>query len=84
MANWRTDAVVWFSDTVKGRILAGSFGFVWWSGKKVFCAPFSEYNKSPITGFKSYKLWNSVKSYEVDNVSGNSLFRFVRSGLFPS
>ncbi len=83
MANWRTDAVVWFSDTVKGRVLAGSFGFVWWSGSKVFCAPFSEYNKSPIIGFKNYKYWNSVKSYIVEDITSNSLFRFVRSGLMP-
>ncbi len=64
-------------------MLAGSFGFVWWSDNKVFCAPFSEYNKSPIKGFKNYKFWNSVRSYSVEDVTGNALLRFVRSGLLP-
>jgi hypothetical protein len=83
VVNWRTDAVLWFSDTDKGLVLAGSFGFVWWARNKVFCAPFTEYNKSPVIGFKKYMLWNSVKSYDSDSVTRNSLLRFVRSGLMP-
>jgi hypothetical protein len=83
MVLWRTDAVVWFSDANHGRILAGSFGFVWWKDDKVFCAPFVEHAKHPIKSYKTYRDWSMVRFYKEADISLNSLIRFARSGLFP-
>ncbi len=83
MANWRTEAAVWYRDPTKGLILAGSFGFVWWNTKNAFFAPFNEYKKSPIIGFNKYDAWSSVRIYKLDAVTQTAALRFVRSGLLP-
>lgn len=81
--NWRTDAVVWFNDLERGCVLAGSFGFVWWTTKEVFCAPFNEYKASPLKAFKSYTAWSMIRTYKFGETSPGALLRFVRSGLLP-
>lgn len=81
--NWRTDAVVWLNDPERGRVLAGSFGFVWWTAKSIACAPFSEYQPSPILAYNSYTGWTNVKVYKLGEVQPTALLRFVRSGLLP-
>lgn len=89
--NWRTDAAVWVNDQERGRIVAGSFGFVWWSGRKVFCASFDKYQPSPISAYKDF--WEKFKGtqedrknlrvYDAANVTINAILRFVKSGLYP-
>lgn len=83
MANWRTDAVVWCNDPERGRVVTGSFGFVWWKDKKVFCAPFTEYQKSPVKALKVYTNWDLVRVYKIADITASMLLRFVRSGLLP-
>ena len=83
MANWRTDAAVWYRDPDKGLILAGSFGFVWWNTRNAFFAPFSAHQKSPLAAFKIYDAWESVRIYKLEDVTQTAALRFVRSGLLP-
>ena len=82
--DWRTSASVWLNDLERGRVLAGPFGFAWWQGKKLHCAMFRSQKQSPVSGFKCYEDWASVRTYTADHVPMPSVVRFVRTGLLPA
>lgn len=90
--HWRRDMVVWVNDKDRGTVVIGSYGFVWWAGKKVHCARFEEPQDSPVHGYNKY--WQNqtgkhtsgrevLRVFDLGSASHASLLRFVRTGLFP-
>ena len=81
--DWRSSASVWLNDPDRGHILAGSFGFAWWQGKKLFVAQFRVQERSPVAGYRSFAAWDTVRTYVAEHVPMPAVVRFVRTGLLP-
>lgn len=81
-SSWREQAAVWLNDPNRGRVLVGTCGFAWWTGRKVYVAPFRAVPENPISAYKNYMDWNTVRTYPGD-VPTAAVVRFVRTGLYP-
>ncbi len=83
MVAWRHEAVVWFNDEKRGKVLAGSYGFAWWEDKMVFIGAHAIFQGQPVMAFQQFQTWSEVRSFPILVAPLSAIMRFVRTGLPP-
>jgi hypothetical protein len=76
-----TTEILYYTDSVRGTVVIGSAGFVWWTKDHANLAPFPEPTRHMLSRYNQYRLWDSVKQIPRHKIAVADIVRFVRFGF---